>query len=71
MDKMNQHILYLKAERPKRWAFLQGQLDKAHKNMNLTEIRDLHSFVKDTFEAVPYEYETFNYLFWQKVGSWF
>ena len=47
MDRMNQHILYLKAERPKRWAFLQEQLDKAHKNMNLTEIRDLHSFVKE------------------------
>ena len=67
MNKMNQHILYLKAERPRRWAFLQEQLDKAHKNMSLTEIGDLHSFVKEIFEAAPYEYETFNYLFWQKV----
>lgn len=71
VDDMKHHILYLKAERPKRWAFLQEQLAKVHPKMTLSEGAALHEFVKDIFSGEPYEYDTFLYLFWEKVGEWF
>lgn len=68
MKNLNIHILYLKAERPKRWKFLTENVDKIKTNSTLEEVKEVFNFISDMFESEPIEIETFNYLVWQKLG---
>lgn len=68
MENLNVHILYLKAERPKRWKFLIENVDKIKTNSTLEEVENVFNFVQNMFEEEPIEFETFNYLVWQKLG---
>lgn len=68
MKDLNVHILYLKAERPKRWKFLTENVDKIKTTSTLEEVKEVFNFISDMFEAEPIEIETFNYLVWQKLG---
>ena len=68
MENLNIHILYLKAERPKRWKFLTENVDKIKTTSTLEEVKEVFDFISNMFEAEPIEIETFNYLVWQKIG---
>lgn len=68
MENLNIHILYLKAERPKRWKFLTENVDKIKTTSTLEEVKEVFDFISNMFEAEPIEIETFNYLVWQKLG---
>lgn len=68
MENLNVHILYLKAERPKRWKFLTENVDKIKTTSTLEEVKEVFDFISNMFEAEPIEIETFNYLVWQKLG---
>lgn len=68
MKDLNVHILYLKAERPKRWKFLTEEVDKIKTTSTLEEVKEVFDFISNMFEAEPIEIETFNYLVWQKLG---
>lgn len=68
MENLNVHILYLKAERPKRWKFLTENVDKIKTTSTLEEVKEVFNFISDMFEDEPIEIETFNYLVWQKLG---
>ena len=62
------HVTYLKAERPNRYKFLTEQVDKIKTTSTLNEVENVFKYVEDMFEAEPIEFETFNYLVWQKLG---
>ena len=68
MKGLNMHILYLKAERPKRWKFLTESVDKIKTTSTLEEVKEVLDFISNIFEAEPIEIETFNYLVWQNLG---
>ena len=68
MKDLNVHILYLKAERPKRWKFLTEKVDKIKTTSTLEEVKEVFDFISNMFEAEPIEIETFSYLVWQKLG---
>ena len=68
MENLNVHILYLKAERPERWKFLIENVDKIKTTSTLEEVENVFKFVQNMFEEEPIEFETFNYLVWQKLG---
>ena len=68
MENLNIHILYLKAERPKRWKFLTENVDKIKTTSTLEEVKEVFDFISNMFEDEPIEIETFNYLVWQKLG---
>lgn len=68
MENLNIHILYLKADRPKRWKFLTENVDKIKTTSTLEEVKEVFDFISNMFEAEPIEIETFNYLVWQKLG---
>ena len=68
MKNLNIHILYLKAERPKRWKFLTENVDKIKTTSTLEEVKKVFDFISNMFEDEPIEFETFNYLVWQKLG---
>ena len=68
MENLNTHILYLKAERPKRWKFLTENVDKIKTTSTLEEVKEVFDFISNIFESEPIEIETFNYLVWQKLG---
>ena len=68
MENLNIHILYLKAERPKRWKFLTENVDKIKTTSTLEEVKEVFDFISNIFEAEPIEIETFSYLVWQKIG---
>lgn len=62
------HVTYLKAERPNRYKFLTEQVDKIKTTSTLNEVEKVFKYVENMFEAEPIEFETFNYLVWQKLG---
>lgn len=62
------HVVYLKAERPNRYKFLTDQVDKIKTTSTLEEVEKVFKFVESMFDAEPIEFETFNYLVWQKLG---
>lgn len=62
------HVTYLKAERPNRYKFLTEQVDKIKITSTLNEVEKVFKYVENIFEAEPIEFETFNYLVWQKLG---
>ena len=68
MKDLNVHILYLKADRPKRWKFLTENVDKIKTTSTLEEVKEVLDFISNIFEAEPIEIEAFNYLVWQKLG---
>ena len=62
MKDLNMHILYLKADRPKRWKFLAENVDKIKTTSTLEEVKEVFDFISNIFEAEPIEIETFSYL---------
>ena len=68
MKNLNIHILYLKAERPNRYKFLTENVDKIKTTSTLEEVKKVFDFISNMFEDEPIEFETFNYLVWQKLG---
>lgn len=68
MKNLNVHILYLKAERPKRCRSLTENVDKIKTTSTLEEVKEVFDFISNMFEAEPIEIETFNYLVWKKLG---
>ena len=68
MENLNIHILYLKADRPNRYKFLTENVDKIKTTSTLEEVKKVFDFISNMFEDEPIEFETFNYLVWQKLG---
>ena len=62
------HVTYLKAERPNRYKFLTDQVDRIKTTSTLEEVKKVFNYVQDMFDKEPIEFETFNYLIWQKLG---